>query len=117
MKLPISVNFSPSRTLLSYFTDVCCVRLDGCDCEYVYQFDLLFIWIQYLHALISFSLFLLLLFAGYFWHITDLHFEPYYTTKGDIFRSKYTTLDRASKQGKAEELVCPPVVRSVLWWG
>ncbi|XP_058462845.1 acid sphingomyelinase-like phosphodiesterase 3b [Malaya genurostris] len=24
---------------------------------------------------------------GYFWHITDLHFDSYYTTKGDIFRS------------------------------
>ena len=30
-----------------------------------------------------------LLFAGYFWHITDLHLDTYYTTKGDIFRSKY----------------------------
>ncbi|XP_049291058.1 acid sphingomyelinase-like phosphodiesterase 3a [Anopheles funestus] len=24
---------------------------------------------------------------GYFWHITDLHLDTYYTTKGDIFRS------------------------------
>ncbi|XP_055531013.1 acid sphingomyelinase-like phosphodiesterase 3a [Wyeomyia smithii] len=32
---------------------------------------------------------------GYFWHITDLHFEPYYTTKGDIFRSCWYNEHRA----------------------
>ncbi|XP_058066171.1 uncharacterized protein LOC131215792 [Anopheles bellator] len=28
---------------------------------------------------------------GYFWHITDLHLDTYYTTKGDIFRSCWLT--------------------------
>ncbi|XP_049538721.1 acid sphingomyelinase-like phosphodiesterase 3a [Anopheles darlingi] len=28
---------------------------------------------------------------GYFWHITDIHLDTYYTTKGDIFRSCWLT--------------------------
>jgi hypothetical protein len=32
---------------------------------------------------LSFSLLL-----GYFWHLTDLHFDSAYSTKGDISRSK-----------------------------
>lgn len=27
-------------------------------------------------------------FLGYFWHITDLHFDSLYSTKGDVSRSK-----------------------------
>lgn len=27
--------------------------------------------------------------AGYFWHITDLHFDSAYSTKGDIVRSEF----------------------------
>jgi hypothetical protein len=37
------------------------------------------------------TLFLLFHFiAGYFWHITDLHFDSAYSTKGDIVRSRFT---------------------------
>lgn len=32
--------------------------------------------------------FLCFFLAGYFWHITDLHFDSTYSTKGDISRSK-----------------------------
>jgi hypothetical protein len=37
--------------------------------------------------------FLLHIFAGYFWHITDLHFDPLYSTKGDVLRSKINIVD------------------------
>lgn len=33
--------------------------------------------------------FLSLFFAGYFWQITDLHFDSAYSTKGDIVRSRF----------------------------
>lgn len=36
-------------------------------------------------CLISFFLFI----PGYFWHITDLHFDSAYSTKGDIVRSRF----------------------------
>lgn len=34
---------------------------------------------------LDFSLFI----AGYFWHITDLHFDSSYSTRGDIVRSRF----------------------------
>lgn len=29
------------------------------------------------------------IFSGYFWHITDLHLDWAYSTKGDVAKSKY----------------------------
>jgi hypothetical protein len=43
-----------------------------------------------LMPLLNSSLFSFLCFiAGYFWHITDLHFDSAYSTKGDIVRSEF----------------------------
>lgn len=40
----------------------------------------------------SFPIFPCLL-SGYFWHITDLHFDSFYTTKGDTMRSEYNPIN------------------------
>lgn len=69
-----------------------------CECVHTSVYQLWLFWFGfniYKHCidgspfLILFSFSLSESFAGYFWHITDLHFDSYYTTKGDIFRSKY----------------------------
>jgi len=43
--------------------------------------------------------------AGYFWHITDLHFDPQYSTKGDVLRSKYFFFLVCLFQAKIQQLI------------
>ncbi|XP_055623192.1 acid sphingomyelinase-like phosphodiesterase 3b [Toxorhynchites rutilus septentrionalis] len=48
---------------------------------------------------------------GYFWHITDLHFDSYYTTNGDIFRScwkneHHTSASNVKRPGTFGDYMC-----------
>ncbi|XP_062552572.1 acid sphingomyelinase-like phosphodiesterase 3b [Armigeres subalbatus] len=48
---------------------------------------------------------------GYFWHITDLHFDSYYSTKGDILRSCWanefsSSSSNTKKPGQFGDYMC-----------
>lgn len=78
---------------------------------------LLFIFTLFNHNLVNtkrklYLRCLLFLIAGYFWHITDIHYDVNYTTHGDTTRSKYQAMciHHASREQSFGRTYVPSVV-------
>ena len=54
----------------------------------------------------------LFLISGYFWHITDIHYDVNYTTHGDTSRSEYQAMciHHASREQSFGRTYVPSVV-------